>query len=67
MADQTTGLSVGDHVQKKKGMKFVGHICAIYSVPHEERKWCVVILDPNEASDHLQHLYPLEMFEKCPQ
>ena len=58
------GFSVGDHVKKKKGMKFIGTILALYTVPHEERFWCVVILDQNEASDHLQHLYPLELFEK---
>lgn len=64
MADKDTGLAVGDHVKKKQGMKFIGRICAIYAVPHEKRKWCVVILDKNEASDHLQHLYPLDLFEK---
>lgn len=56
-------IRVGSHVQKKSGMKFVGTVLAIYNVPHEERQWCVVILDKNEASDHLQHLYPLELFE----
>jgi hypothetical protein len=56
-------LKVGDQVRKKSGMKFHGKILAIYNVPHEEREWCVVILNKNEASDHLQHLYPLELFE----
>lgn len=58
-----TNIKVGDHVQKKAGMKFIGTILAIYSVPHEARLWAVVILDKNEASDHLQHLYPLDLFE----
>lgn len=57
-------IQVGDHVKKKSGMKFIGTVLAIYKVPHEEREWCVVILDKNEASDHLQHLYPLDLFEK---
>lgn len=63
--DPLTGLSVGDHVTKAVGTtKFVGRLCSIYRVPHETRLWCVVILDKNEASDHLQHLYPLEQFVK---
>ena len=56
-------IKVGDKVQKKSGMKFNGTVLAIYNVPHEERLWAVVILDKNEASDHLQHLYPLDLFE----
>ena len=56
--------TIGDHVQKKSGMKYVGTILTIYHVPHEERPWCVVLLDKNDASDHLQHLYPLDLFEK---
>lgn len=56
-------IEIGSHVKKKSGMKFLGIILAIYSVPHEERQWCVVLLDKNEASDHLQHLYPLDLFE----
>jgi hypothetical protein len=57
------GMKIGDLVRKKSGMKFRGQILAIYNVPHEERQWCVVILNKNEASDHLQHLYPLDLFE----
>lgn len=64
MADPVTGIGVGDRVRKIKGMKFIGRICAIYKVPHESKLWCVVLLDKNDASDHLQHLYPLEQFEK---
>lgn len=56
-------MKIGSHVRKKSGMKYVGTIVSIYSIPHEERLWCVVLLDRNEASDHLQHLYPLELFE----
>ena len=61
--NEANGLKVGYHVAKQGGStKFVGRLCAIYRVPHEERLWCVVILDENEASDHLQHLYPLSLF-----
>ena len=42
-----TQLKVGDQVRKKSGMKFRGQILAIYNVPHEEREWCVVILNKN--------------------
>lgn len=66
--NEALGMIVGDHVEKvpKEGhqTRFKGRLCAIYRVPHEDRLWAVVILDKNEASDHLQHLYPLELFKK---
>ena len=66
--ESALGMTVGDHVEKvpKEGhqTRFVGRLLSIYAVPHEHRLWCVVLLDKNEASDHLQHLYPLELFRK---
>lgn len=57
-----------DHVQKKDGMKFVGTVLASYYAPDSREpgqyeEWIVVLLDPNEASDSLQHLYPARLFE----
>ncbi len=54
-------IQVGDHVKKKEGMKFVGTVLARYITKGEW--WLVVLLDPNEASDSLQHLYPERLFE----
>jgi len=63
--NEAQGLTVGDHVAKTVGQtKLRGRLCAIYRVPHEEKLWCVVLIDKSEASDHLQHLYPLNMFTK---
>lgn len=64
------GISVGDHVAKKKNpnnprsIKYVGRVLAIYKEPHLDDWWMVVLLDENEASDRLQHLYPFDLFEK---
>ncbi len=55
-------MNIGDHVRKITGMKFVGVVLARYKTGGEW--WLVVLLDKNEASDHLQHLYPERLFEK---
>jgi hypothetical protein len=56
-------FTIGDHVTKVKGpTKFIGRILAIFREPDSEKLWADVLLDKNEASDHLQHVYPLEMF-----
>lgn len=55
-------IKVGDHIRKINGMKFVGTVLARYFTNGEW--WLVVLLDPNEASDSLQHLYKENMFEK---
>ena len=60
-------IQIGDHVRKKEGMKFVGTVLARYIAPSKDgynEWWLVVLLDKNEASDHLQHLYPERLFEK---
>ena len=63
------GFSVGDHVAKiqdvknPRSIKFIGRLLSIYWEPHLEEWWCVVQLDENEASDRLQHLYPLRLFK----
>lgn len=59
-------LSRGTHVSKKEGMRFVGRVLSRYQAPGpsgKEEWWIVVLLDKNEASDHLQHLYPERLFE----
>jgi hypothetical protein len=54
-------MEPGTHVKKVRGMKFVGTVLARYFT--EGKWWIVVKLDPNEASDSLQHLYPEDLFE----
>lgn len=56
-------FQLGDHVQKKSGMKYVGTVVARYRPFHDGEWWLVVLLDPNDASDSLQHLYPERLFE----
>jgi hypothetical protein len=56
-------FTIGDHVTKSVGKtKFIGRILSIYKTPHDGEIWAVILLDKNEKSDHLQHVYPLRMF-----
>lgn len=56
-------FAIGDHVSKAVGMKYVGTVLACYWVDHVAEWWVVVLLDKNDASDYLQHLYPARLFE----
>lgn len=55
-------MKPGDHVRKIKGFKFVGRILALYS--YEGSDYAVVVCDPDEAQDGLQHIYKVEQLEK---
>lgn len=60
-----SGLTVGDEVKKITGKtKFVGLLLAIYTEPSDGTLWCVVRCHESEYTGHLQHLYPLRMFQK---
>ncbi len=56
-------IMVGDHVRKVGGFKYIGTVLAVYRASEDGDWYAVVLLDPNEASDSLQHIYKVSQLE----